>query len=100
MRRPWQIWLAFGICLSAVLLATAWLSYKALQADRAEQLARSQAALEENARLALWRMDSFVAPLLAQESMRPVLVYGLYTNRSRFANSAELIPENYRASDA
>lgn len=68
MRRPWQIWLAFGICLAAVFLATAWLSYKALQSDRAEQLARNQAALEENARLALWRMDSYMAPLVAQEN--------------------------------
>src|SRR6185369_11804765 len=33
----------------------------------AEQQARAQAALEENTRLALWRLDSALIPLLAQE---------------------------------
>lgn len=50
-----------------------WLSLKVLELDRAEALARSQAALEESVNLALWRMDSFLTPLLAQEAARSPL---------------------------
>ena len=46
-----------------------------LRLERAERAARGQAALEENARLALWRMDSSLTPLLAQESARPYFHY-------------------------
>ena len=53
----------------------AWVSVVALRADRAEFDASRRAVLEENARLALWRMDSFLAPLLAMEGARPVFEY-------------------------
>jgi signal transduction histidine kinase len=75
MKRPWQIWLIFGICGLAVLAALGRLTFKALELDRAEALARRQAALEENSRLALWRMDSAMAPLVARESARPYFAY-------------------------
>jgi signal transduction histidine kinase len=75
MFRPWQIWLAFGICLAVVVAAVGWLSFRALEADNAEAAARHQAALEENAQLALWRMDSAMAPLVVQESARPYFTY-------------------------
>lgn len=71
MRRPWQIWGAFLTCLTLVAAAVGWLSVRAWQADRAEFEARELAALEENVRLALWRMDSQVAPFVARESVRP-----------------------------
>jgi hypothetical protein len=44
-----------------------WISLTVLRLERAEQQARAQAALEENTRLALWRLDSALIPLLAQE---------------------------------
>ena len=75
MFRPWKIWLAFGVCLAVVVAAVGWLSFRALEADNAELAARRQAALEENAQLALWRMDSAMAPLVAQESARPYFTY-------------------------
>ncbi len=68
MRRPWQIWSVFGGCLLLIVAAVGWLSFRALESERAEQAARGRAALEENARLALWRLDSAVAPLIAQEN--------------------------------
>ena len=47
----------------------------ALALERAEAKARRQAALEENLQLALWRMDSALAPLMAEESARPYFTY-------------------------
>jgi signal transduction histidine kinase len=76
MRRPWHIWIAFALCLVVVLTAMGWISLATLRLDRAEVEARHQAALEENVRLALWRLDSTLAPLLAQESARPYFSYG------------------------
>ena len=48
-----------------------WISLTVLRLERAEQQARAQAALEENTRLALWRLDSALIPLLAQQAARP-----------------------------
>ena len=75
MQRPWHIAAAFGASLVLLLAATAWMSWTTLRLDRAEAEARAQAALEENIRLALWRMDSALAPLIAQERARPYFVY-------------------------
>ncbi|RPI80053.1 MAG: sensor histidine kinase, partial [Planctomycetaceae bacterium] len=77
MRRPWQIWGTFLACLALVAAAVGWLSVRAWQADRAEVEARQLAALEENVRLALWRMDSLVAPFVASESVRPPSAFQL-----------------------
>jgi len=75
MRRAWQIWLAFGGAVLLAITAVGWLSYRALESEEAERTARAQAALEENSRLALWRLDSAVAPLIAEENARPYFVY-------------------------
>ncbi len=75
MRRPWQIWLVFCGCVLVAVVSVAWLSYRALESERAELTARTQAGLEENARLALWRIDSAVASLIAQENARPSFTY-------------------------
>src|SRR5262245_8046965 len=75
MKRPWQIWLLFGLGLAVVVPAMAWLTVKALELDRAESLARQQAELEEDVSRALWRMDTLLTPLLAQEAARPDFVY-------------------------
>ncbi|MBI3828111.1 MAG: HAMP domain-containing histidine kinase [Planctomycetes bacterium] len=75
MNRPWQIWTVFGLSLALVLSAMAWVSYTGLKLDRAESEGRRQAALEENVRLALWRVDSALAPIITQESTRPYFSY-------------------------
>jgi len=75
MKRTWPLWIAFIVCLAVVLAAMAWISATAVRLDRAEAVARRQAALEENVRLALWRVDSALAPLVAQESVRPYFAY-------------------------
>ncbi|MGD0898314.1 MAG: ATP-binding protein [Thermoguttaceae bacterium] len=75
MRRSWLVWTGFLLCLAVVLTAMAWVSVAAVRLDRAEAAARRQAALEERVRLALWRADSALAPLVAQESVRPWFAY-------------------------
>ncbi len=72
MKRPWHVWMSFSVCLVVVLAAMGWVS---LIAIRAESDRRRQTTLEDNVRLALWRMDSALAPLVAQEGARP---YGAY----------------------
>lgn len=78
MNRPWQIWLSFGLCLAVVLAAMGWVSLTALRLEREQAEARQQAALEENVRLALWRMDSALAPLIGRESARPYFAYSAF----------------------
>jgi signal transduction histidine kinase len=78
MKRPWQVWLVFGACLAIVLAATGWLTLKGLQLERAEAAARRQSRFEENVQLALWRMESLLAPLIAQESARPYFCYSAF----------------------
>jgi signal transduction histidine kinase len=69
------IWLAFALCLAVALAAMAWVSATALRLDRSERQAAQRAAAEEKIRLALWRMDSALVPLIVQESARPCFVY-------------------------
>jgi len=83
MSRPWHIWLAFGACLGLVLAAMGWISLTVIRLDRSEQNARTQSQREENARLALWRMDSALAPIAAQESARPYFAYGSFYSANR-----------------
>ncbi|MEW6251794.1 MAG: HAMP domain-containing sensor histidine kinase, partial [Planctomycetota bacterium] len=78
MRSPWHIALIFAASLALLLAATGWITAAALRFERAEAEARRQAALEESVRLALWRMDSALAPLIAQEHAWPYFVYAAF----------------------
>jgi signal transduction histidine kinase len=69
--KPAHVWSVFGVCLAALLAALLWSTATVRRLEQAELQARAQAALEENTRLALWRLDSALMPLLAQESARP-----------------------------
>jgi len=75
MIRPWRTWTIFGLCLLVLAAAMGYLSVTAMDLDSAQQQAQQLAALEENVRLALWRMDSALAPFIAQENARPYFVY-------------------------
>jgi signal transduction histidine kinase len=75
MKRLGSLWLVFGLCVALAAWAMARLGATALALERAEAKARRQAALEENVQLALWRMDSSLAPLMAEESARPYFAY-------------------------
>jgi signal transduction histidine kinase len=75
MKRIGPVWLIFGLCVALAGWAMARLGSTALALERAEARARGQAALEENLQLVLWRMDSALAPLMAEESARPYFAY-------------------------
>jgi signal transduction histidine kinase len=70
MKRPWQVWLIFVLCVAGAAAAMAWLTRQALDADRLRRVAEAEAELEQRVSLALWRMDTELAPLVAQEVIR------------------------------
>ena len=80
--RPLHIAIVFGLCLLVVLAVLVWTSVKLLRLDASQQEAQRQALLEENVRLALWRMDSALAALVAQESVRPIVEYQSANDRA------------------
>jgi len=69
------VWIAFGACLTVGLAAMAWISVVLLQLDADRHDAQRWAAREGNVRLALWRMDSTLLPLVGQEAARPYQAY-------------------------
>ncbi len=79
-------WIGFVACLGVVLAAMGWVSMAAVRADRAEKDARRQAVLEQKARVALWRIDTAMAALLAQEGARPYFVYRSFYPANRSFN--------------
>lgn len=87
MTRPWHIAVAFGLCLAVVLAAMGWVSLQVVRLDRAQAEAQREAQRQENVRLALWRMESALAPLVAQEASRPYFVYSaVYPAERAYAN--------------
>lgn len=77
-RKPRLIWAAFAACMLVVLCVLAWVSVKVLELEDAQNQAAQQAAVEERVRLALWRMDSALSPLITLESSRPYFAYSSF----------------------
>ncbi len=75
MKRLGAVWIVFGLCVALAAGTMARLGGMALELERAEAKARRQATLEENLQLALWRMDSALQPLMAEESARPYFTF-------------------------
>src|SRR5215468_8098237 len=71
MKRPWQVWLLFAACVLGALAGMVWLTRQALEADQRGQAAEAEAELEQRVSLALWRMDTELAPIIAAEVIRP-----------------------------
>lgn len=65
----------FGLAVGAILAALAWVTVGALRLERAEREARELARHQEALRLALWRMDAAVTPIIAREAARPYYEY-------------------------
>ncbi|MEZ6241409.1 MAG: HAMP domain-containing sensor histidine kinase [Phycisphaerales bacterium] len=68
-------WLVFGACVGIVALVLVLITWQGLRLERQEQRARAQAEREEAVRLALWRMDSLLTPIIAREAGRPYFHY-------------------------
>jgi signal transduction histidine kinase len=66
---------AFVFVAALVLSGLGWLTATALRLERDGQLAQAQAQEFEKLRLALWRLDSTLAPVLAREDSRPFQDY-------------------------
>ncbi len=75
MKRPTLIWFTFFLFLALGLSAMAWMTRTVMRLDQAQARATAAAQLEENIRLALWRMDYTLAPVLSQEIARPYFEY-------------------------
>src|ERR1043165_1474789 len=73
--RRWLTWVIFAVCALAVLEGLGWITWKALRLERAEREASALAQFQESIRLALWRMESEITPILAQEAARPYFEY-------------------------
>src|SRR5262245_7221453 len=71
MKRPWQVWLLFAACVLAAFAGMVWVTRQALEADRRRRAAEAEADLEQRVSLALWRMDTELAPIIAAEVIRP-----------------------------
>ncbi|RIK74513.1 MAG: hypothetical protein DCC67_16525, partial [Planctomycetota bacterium] len=63
------------MCAAVLLAAMGWLTAHARRIDRERSAARAEAALEQRVSLVLWRMDTKLAPLIAEEVARPYLYY-------------------------
>ncbi len=98
MKKPWQIWTLFSTILCVVLPAMVWLTMQINEAaqlreqDRVEtELARREAELQELINCALYRMDWWATPLVAQEAARPYYLYEpifqITADASNFPNS-------------
>jgi len=72
--------MVFAGCAAVLLAVFGWLSLTIVQLDRAQVQALARAELEEHARLALWRLDSSLAPLIVEESARPWSAYEAFSS--------------------
>jgi signal transduction histidine kinase len=57
------------------LAALGWISSAVLDLEQEKEIAQHQAQESNTIRLALWRMDAWLAPRLAQEAARPYFEY-------------------------
>ena len=78
MKRPWQVALVFAVALAVVLAAMGWIGSEVLRLDRDQAEMKRLALQEEPVRLALWRMESALALLVAQEIARPPADYAAF----------------------
>jgi len=79
MNRPLHIWSLFAVCAVVLLGAITWVTSTAVRLENAQSDALRQAEFEEKARLALWRMDSLLTPIIVEESARPAAHYKAFT---------------------
>jgi len=73
--RRWIGWAVYLVSVVIVLDVLGFVTWTMLKFERADLEAAAESDLQERVRLALWRMDSFMAPLIAQESARPYFHY-------------------------
>jgi signal transduction histidine kinase len=65
----------FWICAIAVTAALVWISVRVLRLENREAVSQATAERQQAVRLALWRMDSALTPVIAREASRPYFHY-------------------------
>lgn len=75
--------LVFLASVAAVVGLLGFMTARVLELEREEVRAKFDARQQENLRLALWRMDSVIAPIIAQEAARPYFHYLSYYPEQR-----------------
>ncbi|MDF1667129.1 MAG: HAMP domain-containing sensor histidine kinase [Planctomycetota bacterium] len=73
--KVWRSWVFFGGCILVALLALTWVTSVVLGLEDTEREATQRAILEENTRLALWRVDSVMSAFIVSEGARPHFAY-------------------------
>ncbi len=73
--RALLVWAALALCGVLVLGAMTWLTRGVLASEKERGQAEARADLEERTRLALWRMDSVGAAIVASENRHPPADY-------------------------
>ena len=63
-----MVWSLLAVCAVLVLGAMAWLTRNVLDAKREQAAAEIRAAVEEQTRLALWRMDAIGSEIILREN--------------------------------
>jgi signal transduction histidine kinase len=67
-------WIALGVAAGLVAAAMAWVTREALDLEASQRAAEAAHRRGEVERVALWRLDSALAPLLARETGQPFTV--------------------------
>jgi signal transduction histidine kinase len=93
MKRPLHIWSVFAAVLLLAVALFGWLSMAVLRLDDAQRQQLAEAEREEKVRLALWRMDSALAVLVATEDARSPLEYQAFHSPPRaWAPDKTMVP--------
>jgi signal transduction histidine kinase len=75
LSRAARWWVVFGACNIIVALALIWTTRVVVDLERRELQARAETDYQQSLRLAMWRMDSWLAVLFAREAARPSTDY-------------------------
>jgi signal transduction histidine kinase len=70
-----RVTVPFVLSAAALLGVMAWLTSEVRRLEAARMRGLEEAAVEEGVRLSLWRMESLLAPFVAQENSRPHHLY-------------------------
>jgi signal transduction histidine kinase len=93
MKRYWRFWATTFALMTLLLVAMSWLTIEAWRGDRMREQAESDAELEKKVSIALWRIDSLFAPILAREATYPPRVYRKFAEGNPSGNS--MVPDDF-----
>jgi signal transduction histidine kinase len=77
----------YAVCALAVVEGLAWITWHAVRLEQREAAARAEAAHQEMVRLALWRMDSILIPLISREDGTPYFHYRSFHSEQQAYNA-------------